>query len=481
MALSFTVLPSKILEPTYSPFYFVANSALNASGNTNFKFVFKIQQLNQPALTLGSTLATIKLSARPSGDVVFSPARVLENIVSYDSANFFSTGFTNTPNSIGFYKITFGEEYTVEDGHLSYSSVTNNGGFCQFNFNSNPSFQIGDLLTIDKVNKFVNPDYDGQQYVTSISATTGIVTTKAFGFNSSESGECIYRLTYNTGNTFSGSVINFAKQYLEKNKNFIIENVLGSTSAKFLNDFPSEINILTDDVYVLSAFQSANTANGAVIITYDSNGVTNGLYSLSKSASPYQRFDLGVGTYNLSRSSAFNTINSTVQPIYNSSVAKYSVVLVSGGTAINQPMTFNVHSCNNDYNYYRLAFLNRRGGFSFFNFNMKRKRKLNIDRSFISKPLSYNYSIGDVQEFGINYQTEEQLILNTDWVTQTEGDYLEELFTSPVIFYVNNELMEYYPFVITSKEYEQKLQENEPLIQYQIEGRFAYNLNLQRN
>lgn len=480
MSLTITNSPVSALEPVYSPFYFRLIS--NLSNEPNFKYVYRISLINPVTNTITTQIDPVKNSPESDGSGVYSPARIIENYIGYNSFNPYSTGFTTNPDALLLYKVEFAEEYNVTG--YTYSSVTNNAGYVQYNFNSlsSPTYLIGDKIKIEKTYKNYNLDYDGLQTITSVSSAS-ITTDKVYGLSTTpESGSCISRLTYQSGITTTGQTWSGTKQYNQQGTDFSSYYILGDSTKRLLTDLSGDIRIGTNEVFTLSAIEpsTGSGCTGAVVLTYDSSNTTIGLFNITKSSSPYNMFNLNCGTYNLTNTVAYNAINASTEPIYNSNVAKYTVIVLSGATAISQTSTFVIdESCG--YSDARLVWLNKMGGWSYQSFKMKSKRKTEINREFASKQLTYNYTIGDREEFVTGTRTNSIISLNSDYLTEAEGVNIENLLTSPLVYWCVNGNQTIHPVVVLTKDFIAKTIDDDGLISYSVDVRFAYSQNLQRN
>lgn len=480
MSLTITNSPVSALEPVYSPFYFRLISDL--SNQPNFKYVYRNSLINPVTNTITTQIDPIKNSPESDGSGVYSPARIIENYIGYNSFNPYSTGFTTNPDALLLYKIEFGEEYNVTG--FTYSSVTNNAGFVQFNFNtlSSPTYLVGDILKTEKQLKNVNLDYDGLCSIVSISGAS-ITTDKVFGISyPNESGSCISRLTYQSGITTTGQTWSGTKQYNEQGTDFSSYYILNDSTKRLLKDLQGDIRIGTNEVFTLSAIEpsTGSGCTGAVVLTYDSSNTTIGLFNIPKTSSPYNMFNLNCGTYNFANTVLFNAINASTEPVYNSNVAKYTVIFLSGATAIGQTSTFTIdNTCG--YSDARLVWLNKLGGWSYQSFKMRSKRKTEINREFASKQLPYNYTIGDREEFVTGTRTNSIISLNTDYLSEAEGVNIENLLTSPKVYWCVNGNQTVHPVVVLSKDFIAKSIDDDGLISYSVDVRFAYSQNLQRN
>lgn len=102
MAITIYQQPQKI-TPVYNDMYFTVLS--DNIIETNFKYIFDIYYNS-------SLQQTIKIPARPDGYAVYSPARILENEITFDITES-DFGFMENENSYMDFYIKFGEEYDV--------------------------------------------------------------------------------------------------------------------------------------------------------------------------------------------------------------------------------------------------------------------------------------------------------------------------------------------------------------------------------
>jgi hypothetical protein len=119
----------------------------------------------------------------------------------------------------------------------------------------------------------------------------------------------------------------------------------------------------------------------------------------------------------------------------------YNVLFRSSVTGYTQSVTRTIISNCSPYDNVRLCWLNKLGGWDYFNFNMISKMNATITRQEHKKVLPYNYNVlnnqGNRQYNTIATNTEEKYTINTDWVTESEYTLLMELLESPEVYIVN--------------------------------------------
>ena len=155
------------------------------------------------------------------------------------------------------------------------------------------------------------------------------------------------------------------------------------------------------------------------------------------------------------------------------------------GANISQLYTFNVieNDCKG-FEKIRLTWLNRLGTWDYFSFTKRNIRNVETQRTSY-KQISGLYNESVFQQHGYKggqktfyTNSKERITLNTDYVTEQEATWLEELFTSPEVYILNefstdgnegyiNKYVQ--PVIITSTTYTKKTTANDNLKQYTVE------------
>jgi hypothetical protein len=127
-------------------------------------------------------------------------------------------------------------------------------------------------------------------------------------------------------------------------------------------------------------------------------------------------------------------------------------------------------TCTN-YDSYRLHFLNKFGGFDSVTFDRVSRVNEEIERKSFKKlygSTSGRWSYNTYDRGITNYDTaiKDRLVLNSDWLTESEYAWLEELVSSPEVYWDNgNEL---WAVNITDSNYEKKKVVNDKLFNLTI-------------
>ncbi len=178
-------------------------------------------------------------------------------------------------------------------------------------------------------------------------------------------------------------------------------------------------------------------------------------------------------------------------------VVSYTVRAYNVNTPVSNAHTFEIQDedCKG-FETIRLAFLNSLGAWDYYNFTKKSVRKQNITRTgtklnygytpyasttdagIASNNTLYNYGTYDGGTRTLNINSIETIDANTDFITEEEGNILEELFLSQDVYMQNGTSFE--PVVISDTEYIKQTSANNMLIQYIITIEKGHNKRIQR-
>jgi hypothetical protein len=472
------------LEPINSDLWYKVNSA--SSSVTNFKYVFRPQYRLEPFVGAYTTLSIYKVPPRPvTGDGLFSPSRVLKSFIQnkinpYTIA--FVSGFNSSlpgvPYSYIDYNVRYGFEYSP---NAAWYNTSNLSGKVGLTFSAAHEFAVGDILILDKDNKTINQSYDGTCSVTQVVNAFQIKTDINYGVAPTTGTEpgVVTTLQRLTATSSTGRYTwNGTRQYLEGDKNFTNQFILASASTDFLTDWPASTYkaVQVDDYETVSMILQGATNSVLYVDTYNSGMTLLNTYGFTISNSNnYRRVDFGIGPKNLSNAgvSLTDVDNYRFYTKYNgltSSVFRYYKI---------------DNQCSN-YEKVRITFLNRAGGWDYFNFTLDSKRSVSVSRTEYEKVLAYNYSVGDRGKTLLAQKAEPKMTITSNWITEKESSWLEELITSPEVYVLGNTSNlgaasggYKLPIVVTDNSYEVKTYLRNQVFNLQLNFKYAYDLNLQ--
>jgi hypothetical protein len=238
---------------------------------------------------------------------------------------------------------------------------------------------------------------------------------------------------------------NGALQYKEL-LNFTANNyILNSSVTKLLNFTPSKMRIPIDGYFVASFLQVYGTtpADTLEIKTYNSSYALLNTYYLDNDTSPVisgAHSSVGCGPKNL------NDHSQQLSPALDwigIGVSFYTVQILDNTTAaVSEAILFEIDDRCTKYNKYRVWWLNRKGAFNSYSFNMIATRRIDSTQNTYDKLLEVDYTEGDRGKSVISVDAQESYLFQTDRVRKEECKYLEDLYTSPEIYVVDSNLIE---------------------------------------
>jgi len=175
------------------------------------------------------------------------------------------------------------------------------------------------------------------------------------------------------------------------------------------------------------------------VMTYDSLGTLLDTFKIDNKYSTSRFLRIPTGPYNiLNIPDAQFTLG--VQPIITSEVDHYTVqTFNSSNVGISGDAEYKIFENCSRYEKRRLQFLNELGGYDTFNFTLVSKETMDIERSMFKKDLgsygaSYSFVNSPNDRAYSQYHTriKDKVSIQSDWVTEEQLAWLEQLVTSPV-------------------------------------------------
>lgn len=475
MAIVITSQPDTLAPVNKELWYNIYDNTYTSS-LTNYKYVYKLNYKKEPfATTSYSVAGTYKLPPNPDNIALFSPHRKLKSYIQ-PTVNPFIGSYAGIANSLIRYTITYGTEYNP---NYTFTSTSNSSGKLAITFASPNLLSVGDLITIDKSNKQVNIGYDGTASITQVISSYSYKTDKTYGVSSTnESGYITNLLRYQATST-ELDCYNGTRQYTERTTNFSSVYTLDSSGRKFLTNYTGNKKVQLNDYETLSGILGTNPSLGLIRITMYYAGGTQSSVDISLTGNTYKRVDFGVGPANLlsivSSYPGLSGINTCVYYTYQ------ILKLIYSGNYIpySELKTYVIDSTCSPYIKKRVCFLNRTGGYDYFNFTLDSKRSVNVKKEEYNKILPYNYNIGTRGSTVFSTEVEETFTMNTDWISEKECAWLEELITSPDVYILDgtNKI----PIVITDTKYDNKTALRDRIFNLTVNYKLANKMNIQND
>lgn len=159
--------------------------------------------------------------------------------------------------------------------------------------------------------------------------------------------------------------------------------------------------------------------------------------------------------------------------------------------------------CNDNAPTYKLMWLNKKGGFDFYKFTKRSDRKFNVERTDFDRKLPniqannlYGYKSGQRGTTNYNVKSRETLLLNSDFLSQADLDWLINIYESPEVYLVKetiqtaaNQLLVNKPYLVPVNVVNDEIvqpnkrfrkEDGSSLYTYQLEIQMANDRVLQR-
>jgi hypothetical protein len=238
--------------------------------------------------------------------------------------------------------------------------------------------------------------------------------------------------------TASGYAFNASLKYLDWiNFDYTDYDIVNSTNTKFLTNAPRTLKIREGEAASLSFISLGNNVSKAAVKTYDFDGnlIDNQVVNnnISGTTIDTKSLDFMCGPYNLGAG------------LVTANVAKYTVQLYNGASPASEIFTFVIDRDCSRHQLFRLHFLNRWGRFDSYTFKGSSKQTTSIKRAQYQKFTGNTVDNGGLLSWqnksyargNVVFDTEEteQYALSTDWLTEDESTWLQELVSSPAVYW----------------------------------------------
>lgn len=249
----------------------------------------------------------------------------------------------------------------------------------------------------------------------------------------------------------------------------------GDTGTKFLTNSPRNVEIRLDQRYYLGImtrlYPSFETAVQVEINTYDVNGTL--IDSIAR-VNPYtsiandgNRFlNILVGAEDINKAIA------PLDPVITSDVAYYTIQVVGTTGYTSELFTFTLnHKCT-EYQVFQLFFLNRLGRFDAFSFTQAHQKLNSYQKSnykqYTGQMVNNQWTRypWDTANTQFNTLNTVSMVLNSDWITEEQSAWLEELVSSPVVYIWDGNT--FLSVDIPETSYEEKYYNNSQLFNLQL-------------
>lgn len=349
-----------------------------------------------------------------------------------------------------------------------------------------PSYGTGLFNPARIIENYLTKDIDLTTYGFGANSNSYASYILKFGesYGASSSGATVYPNQTVTGTKYVWNAVYDFEDWVGYSSGTINA---GTTSCKFLTNRPSSGDIeFTDNAYLYVNSITSGTIDYAYIVTKDSSNVT---INTAKVNNPYKatdKFFRFCSSPNLINQILPANITLGGQPIINSTDYAYTIQMFNASNvAVTEQYRFTIASPCTKYDKYRIHFLNKLGGYDAFTFSKVNRFTSDVKRENYKQNLGayaalYNYGYNVSQRASTQYDTKitDSVTCQSDWVTEAQMVWLEELITSPDVYVEKNGSL--VPINITTGKHERKKQVNDKLFNLTIEFTYSYTRYRQR-
>lgn len=477
MATTFIAQPQDF-TPAYNECKFIVNSTnVNKAG---FRYIFEVFEAGT-ANRIGYYKA---LPTYGTGYGEQDLSKLLSNMVSFDFNPTVLT-FYNAVNSYYNYDIKIGEEYIFD---LSYTaSLVDNGGSVRIT--ATHPFQVGDQVNITQADGGVaNPGVEGLHTVIAITGTTNFTINALWAdvTDATINGVVKYadnRKTVNLNivSTLDKYVFNGVQPWLEMPNWDETDYELDGVTKAWLTNQPKTFNCTPSQDLWLNLRGDGVGINKRVYFENDNGD----LFYKAIAGGDFIK-GVAVGPNNFGSL----TVVSGTAPLIKDSTKIYQVWYSDGVLHPVQSLSYEITIDRRPViTQYNILFLDRMGSWSSFAFQLRSYEKLNIKRETYNKDVpgfvsgaEWQYKSYEQGTVNFNTQVAKTIDLNTNWMTEAQAYYFQELVTSPQTYiapvtFVNCEyvLGEYISCNVINNSFDIQTERNKHLIRQQLQVRLSNN------
>jgi len=424
MAISIIAEPQDF-TPAYNECKFIIDST-NVN-NQGFRYIFDVYESGT-----SNKIAEYRILPSTSGYGEQDLSKLLSSQVTYNF-NPSITTFYDANNCYYKYDVKFGEEYLTKTSYTS--SLTNSSGNVQINVSN--TFVVGDQVVVYQTDGGVaNPTLEGLHTV--IAQGVGYLVVDALWSDVTDAtidGAVAYAdnrktITRDITTTLDKYVFNGAVKWIDfpfyDNTDYVLDNV----NALFLTNQPLSFHCTLGQDLWLNLRDNGIKVNERVYFE-NSNG---DVFYKSISGSEYIK-GVAVGCNNFGSL----TLVSGTAGLIKGDTEYYDVYYADSLVITQRSAKYRIYIDRRILiSETHILFLDRMGSLSSFAFQLKNYERGNITRETYNKDVKGLVSGGEwsyktYEQGFVNYNTQvtKDYDLNTNWMTENEGIYFQELLSSP--------------------------------------------------
>jgi hypothetical protein len=520
----------------------------SGSGFSNFRYYAEIYYSPLPTIVL-QNIGRYKIPVRPTGDGLFTPHTQLKPYLEW-SFNPLTTAVQGNGDMALLYTIAPGIGYNPNWRYTSsfrgavispadYPNVKTPPGwvwgpgtyyYLGLTGPAVHNMTVGDEITISKDRKNINFFYDGETEIVQINSITSL-TVKTLYFadtfttdtstdppDYTEQGYFTDLIRIQTQDTLGRYAYHGSRQWDQKGldfSSFTIRSVPGGgfpmaellplplrggiTPVYYKQSYLSQFDFTKGWKKIYSnqpetinfLYNFAGGTTDRIVIKYYDKSFTlltsTNISMTSLAGTTFWYYGMQVGLSNLIGTEWTNSV---------APGAKYYTVGItrsSGSPAdhISGEARYEIAERDCRFENYRLCWLNKMGGYDYFNFSKEHENSMDVQRKEWNQQLAWNYTWqSGARETSIyNVDASETVTINTDWLTDVEYAMLQDLFTSPDVYLLEETpwigstpaVINKQPIVIVDTAFRQKTQRREMVFNLTVKFKYSHKLSIQTN
>ena len=460
---------------------------LDSDKKTQDKFQYVID------VNIDGTFSTrLKVQSNPQGYGIINLSRHLESAINSKLPDLTSSELFNfITESYTAYDVTLYEEYVL---NFIFTTVTNNGGFCQYNFSTDHNFTIGDSINIIGDTTDV---YDGFQTVTNIPNSTSVVTSKAFvsvggaAIGAAKLSSDVPTMIEDTLAVFDDTkyVLNNVVDWIDvpswDSTDYLLTT---STQRKFLTNLPeSYFSRIDDHISMNIRHRDNDTARYLKVVSNNGTYYFENQHNISSATKEF--LSVRVGAADITGATLAAGSPSSALPVFDDNTTSYTVQTVTTDyvTPSSEERTFKIDRSCTEHENVKLIYLNRGGSYSPFNFIGASFKTVSVKKTnyqqnygtYDSTLNAYGWESNDVGVKRLDTNVTESIKINSGWLSTEEGDLIKDLIISPQVYYMDaNGLIRAVEIKTNSVKIKQK--KTDKLINYSLTFEYSTNNANQR-
>jgi hypothetical protein len=465
MAITIEAQPPRMTAGYNPVMYYLSSNNVNQLG---FRYIVEVY-------LAGTSTKLFEKRYAPRPIDGFAEINISRDVQSYLSANEpFNVSSQNATNHYLKYDIKFGEEYRVAWSFTDFIFNAGQTGFWQVpNVTPHP-FVVGDQISVvlDSPPGDFRDALEGQFSVIAVPSAYWITTSLPWiGSGLALSGKIYYsdnrRSRFPNLTRLNNQIVFNGALDIQAFKNWNFSNYSLDGDGLFLSNQPNNFKITPTQDLFPTFFNDFNTTTKRIYFESDSGDIGYKTVSVGSTVGLTQ---VNAGTNGMA---ALTMVVGTLPLIEDSTVwYEYWIANTSGTQLSEKVRVYMNRTCSIED--YEVLFLDRLGSFSSYAFQLRSTEKGTVQRMNYNKKFgdvntttnTFNFNTWDSGRTTYHVDLSKDFTLNTNWLTDAESVYFEELLTSGYTFVKIDG--QYFACQVQETSFEVQRQKNKNLIRKTI-------------